>query len=101
MTLTDPAVLLFALGALGYVVFVLPSQKAMQTAQKDLTPDDLQTYSKRYRKRADRADMPTRFKPLADASSRYHRRLILSAIASGCALIWYALTGPNLGLFPL
>jgi hypothetical protein len=100
MSLTSPSFILLALLCAAIWLFGGPANKAVKRAEMELGADDLKTFRERHRRKASRADMPSRFRDIAEASDRAARIWLWSAVAVIAALVWIIATGPGLGLFP-
>jgi hypothetical protein len=97
-TLLTPGFLLLALLCVGLWLVGGPVMGRLKRAEQDLTSDELKTFRERFARGRNRAEMPTKFAELAEASDRASRIWLFGMVAVIVILVAIIALGPGLGL---
>ncbi|MEL6681798.1 MAG: hypothetical protein AAFQ09_04035 [Pseudomonadota bacterium] len=99
MSITSPAFLLLAVIGILMAFIAFPAARRVKAEEKKLNAEDLKAFRHQYRRPTERATMPSRLHPYANAVDKAARAWLTFALAILAALFWIIIAGPNLGLF--
>jgi 4-hydroxybenzoate polyprenyltransferase len=98
MTLFSPLTIAFVLFAAVTWLVSMPIFRRAQQLRNDMSAEDLETFRALYGDKTRRAEMPSRFQPLADVTAKATRAYLITVIVLMALILAAIFLGPNLGL---
>ncbi|MEJ6390725.1 hypothetical protein [Gymnodinialimonas ulvae] len=98
MTLLSPLTIAFALFAAITWLVSIPIFRRARQLRNEMPAKDLETFRALYGDKTRRAELPSRFQPLAEVTAKATRAYLITVIVLMALILVAIFLGPNLGL---